>query len=138
MAKANGGAGKAAGFAAVWTVLLLILLSAMGTYIMRRLQTALAIGFFLGIIFIMTQQMLILFAFFVERSKQPNQAPSVVSSQQAMAVFAFFLFLVYAAFGSILAVFRNDVIKPNETPSLETTHYETDEVTHDEHEPNAL
>ena len=74
-------------------------------------QTALAIGFLLGVIFIMTQQMLIIFAIFTERSKLPDETPTVVASQQAMAVFSFFLFLVYAAFGSMLAVFRNEIIK---------------------------
>lgn len=68
-------------------------------------------GVLMGIIFVMVQQMLILFAFFAERSQQTNQLPSVIVSQQAMAVFAFFLFLVYGAFGSLLVVFRVDFIK---------------------------
>lgn len=60
---------------------------------------------------VMSQQMLILFAFFTESSKAAGQAPSDVSTQEAMAVFAFFLFVVYGLFGSLLAVFRLDIIK---------------------------
>jgi len=107
----SGGAGHAASFSAMWTALLLVVISVVGTIIMRKYQTALAIGFLLGIIFVMTQQMLIIFAIFTERSKLPNETMTVVQSQQAMAVFSFFLFIVYFAFGSMLAVFRNDIIK---------------------------
>mmetsp|Transcript_8380 Transcript_8380/g.7507 ORF Transcript_8380/g.7507 Transcript_8380/m.7507 type:complete len:185 (-) Transcript_8380:119-673(-) len=107
----QNGFGEVAAFAAVWTALLLIAISVIGTVIMRRFQTPLAIGYFLGVIFIMVHQMLILFAIFVERSQHKDQPQGVRSSQEAMAVFSFFLFLVYAAFGSMLAVFRNDIIK---------------------------
>lgn len=103
--------GKAASFAAVWTVLLLVVVSIFGSMVFRRYARALPVGVLMGIIFVMVQQMLILFAFFAERSQQTNQLPSVIVSQQAMAVFAFFLFLVYGAFGSLLVVFRVDFIK---------------------------
>jgi hypothetical protein len=59
----------------------------------------------------MCQQMIILFAIFTEVSKTPDQSASDVSSQQAFAVFAFFLYIVYWLFGSLLAVFRYDIIK---------------------------
>jgi hypothetical protein len=39
------------------------------------------------------------------------EGTSVLQAQQAMAVFSFFLFLVYGFFGSVLAIFRNDVVK---------------------------
>jgi len=117
----SGGAGQAASFSAMWTALLLVVISVVGTIIMRKYQTALAIGFLLGVIFVMTQQMLIIFAIFTERSKQPNETVTVVQSQQAMAVFSFFLFIVYASFGSMLSVFRNDIIK-EEVPSEDHDH----------------
>lgn len=106
----KGGDG-AAGFMAVWTCILLVVISVIGTIIMRRYQTALSIGFLIGVIFIMTQQMLILFAIFADQANNSTNTLAQTQSQQAMAVFAFFLFLVYAAFGSMLSVFRQDVIK---------------------------
>eukprot|EP01036_Dinobryon_divergens_P030245 gene30245-39456_t len=106
----------AASFTGVWTALVLIVIAIVGTVIMRRYQTSMAIGFLLGLVFIMTQQMLILFAIFVERSQIPNETKTFTGSQQAMAIFAWFLFLIYAAFGLMLAVFRDDVIK-EELPS---------------------
>ena len=60
----------------------------------------------------MTQQMLILFVLFVERSQvQAGEVTIFVTqSQQAMAVFSWFLFMVYGAFGTMLYVFRNDLV----------------------------
>eukprot|EP00349_Pseudokeronopsis_sp_Brazil_P005035 CAMPEP_0202963648 /NCGR_PEP_ID=MMETSP1396-20130829/7665_1 /ASSEMBLY_ACC=CAM_ASM_000872 /TAXON_ID= /ORGANISM="Pseudokeronopsis sp., Strain Brazil" /LENGTH=114 /DNA_ID=CAMNT_0049685047 /DNA_START=304 /DNA_END=648 /DNA_ORIENTATION=- len=78
---------------------------------MRSYQTALSIGFLLGVIFIMSNQMLIIFAIFAELAGNAANSPATTSSQEAMTVFAFFLFIVYSAFGIMLAVFRNDVIK---------------------------
>mmetsp|Transcript_31916 Transcript_31916/g.30425 ORF Transcript_31916/g.30425 Transcript_31916/m.30425 type:complete len:183 (+) Transcript_31916:43-591(+) len=93
-----------ASFAAIWTCIILILLSVLGTVIMRRFQAAISIGFFLGLVFVMSNQMLIVFAIFADRGYQD-------STQRAMAVFSFFLFLVYGFFGSVLAIFRKDFIK---------------------------
>ncbi len=92
-------------------ILLLICFICFISFVLFQYQTALSIGFLLGVIFIMTQQMLIIFAIFAELAENPDNTPAQTSSQEAMAVFAFFLFVVYAAFGSMLAVFRNDVIK---------------------------
>lgn len=118
----KGGDG-AAGFMAVWTCILLIVISVIGTVIMRRYQTALSIGFLIGIIFIMTQQMLILFAVFADQANNSGNTLVETQSQEAMAVFAFFLFLVYAAFGSMLSVFRQDVIK-QDVPQNDGMEYE--------------
>lgn len=104
-------ADTSASFMAIWTSLMLIVISIVGTVIMRRYQTALSIGFLLGVIFIMTQQMLIIFAIFAERTKNQNLTLHQQQSVEAMAVFSFFLFFIYAIFGSMLAVFRDDIIK---------------------------
>ena len=58
----------------------------------------------------MNSQMLILFAIFVDHAKKETD-PKVIASQNAVAVFSFFLFVIYGIFGTILAVFRNDIIK---------------------------
>ena len=102
-----------AAFACIWTCLVLIVLSVLGTVIMRRFQSALSIGFFLGVVFVMANQMLILFAFFAERSQVvgASAGPQVQQAQQAMAVFSFFLFIVYGFFGLVLGIFRNEVVK---------------------------
>ena len=59
----------------------------------------------------MVHQMLILFSIFAERAGRKNIPVAIVGAQRAMAAFAFFLFVNYAIFGGLLAVFRHDVIK---------------------------
>lgn len=58
----------------------------------------------------MTNQLLILFAIFADHA---GKAPAGILKQAdtAMAVFSFFLFLVYAGFTMMLAAFRGDIIK---------------------------
>lgn len=67
----------------------------------------------------MTQQMLIIFAIFADRAQDQSASTTQIQSVEAMAVFAFFLFFIYAVFGSMLAVFRDDIIKQGKSPSLE-------------------
>lgn len=64
----------------------------------------------------MSNQMLILFAIFADRANQVGLAEGVaqLQAQQAMAVFSFFLFVVYGFFGAVLAIFRNDIVKEGE------------------------
>jgi len=107
------GSQNAASFAALWTALLLILISVFGTVVMRRYKAALPIGVFLGVIFIVCQQMLIIFAIFADLSGKAQTGTVVdqkTQAKQAMAVFAFFLFLIYGFFGSLLSTFRYDII----------------------------
>ncbi|CAM9501467.1 unnamed protein product [Phaeothamnion confervicola] len=106
----------ALGFAVVWTVLLMIVLSIGGSLVMRKYRTALAVGFFLGVVVIMSQQMLILFAIFVDHAK--DSSGDQQHSYRAFSAFAFFLFIVYGIFAWMLAVFREDIIA-DDTPKYE-------------------
>ena len=123
------GGSSALGFAAIWTVILCVILSVGGTLVMRKFQTSLAIGFFLGVVAVMSQQMLIIAAIFAgeadARSDDDPASKDQKSAESAMAVFAMFLFAVYSAFAVLLAVFRKDLIRddtldPND-PTLATT-----------------
>eukprot|EP00599_Poterioochromonas_sp_BG-1_P007343 CAMPEP_0173151804 /NCGR_PEP_ID=MMETSP1105-20130129/11818_1 /TAXON_ID=2985 /ORGANISM="Ochromonas sp., Strain BG-1" /LENGTH=81 /DNA_ID=CAMNT_0014067289 /DNA_START=2126 /DNA_END=2371 /DNA_ORIENTATION=+ len=70
----------------------------------------------------MTQQMLIIFAIFADRAQDQSASTTQIQSVEAMAVFAFFLFFIYAVFGSMLAVFRDDIIK-QEISSVDPEEY---------------
>lgn len=78
---------------------------------MRKNQTAMAIGFFLGLVFVLCQQLLIIFAVFVEQSQLPDQSTMDIQAYNALASFSFLLFIIYSTFGILLAVFRDDIIK---------------------------
>ncbi|GMI41031.1 hypothetical protein TrCOL_g10590 [Triparma columacea] len=103
-------------FAAFWTVLLMIALSVGGTLVMRRYQTPLALGFFLGVVLVMANQCLILTAIFGEESEYNSN-----SSAGAFATFSFFLFMIYIVFGGMLAVFRADLIQDEPLPQVTVT-----------------
>ncbi|CAM9226646.1 unnamed protein product [Choristocarpus tenellus] len=115
-------------FAAIWTVLLLFGLSVGGSLVMRKYRTSLAVGFFLGVVVIMSQTMLVLFAVFLGRASTTEDEDEP-ASDRAFAVFCFFLFIVYTAFAGMLAVFREDIILDD------TTKYEDDGVPEDASQP---
>ncbi|CAM9907907.1 unnamed protein product [Discosporangium mesarthrocarpum] len=125
----SGGYGSGAlEFSAIWTVLLLIGLSVGGSLVMRKYRTSLAVGFFLGVVMIMSQTMLILFAIFAGRATTTNDSDEP-ASDRAFAAFCFFLFMVYSTFAGMLAVFREDIILDD------TTKYEDDGVPEDASQP---
>jgi cation transporter-like permease len=63
-------------------------------------------------VFIMTNQMLIVFVIFADYAKYNTDGPTVQAAERAMAAFSFFLFVMYAFVGSLLATFRNDIVPP--------------------------
>jgi hypothetical protein len=72
----------------------------------------LPIGFFIGVIFVAAQQMLILFVIYADRAgKSQKVVDKKTQAEQAMAVFSFFLFLIYGFFGLLLTVFRADILQ---------------------------
>merc|ERR1719353_2467252 len=61
----SGAGNKSDGFAAIWTMLLIVALSIGGTMVMRKYQTPLAVGFFLGVCVMMSINMFSLFVLFL-------------------------------------------------------------------------
>ena len=136
----------AAGFAAIWSMLILALILVGGTITMKRVRTVVAIvyglggaaeihihsflcftppptvphdapqlktpiatGVFLGASIMYSQMELLLFAIFVGLAKTSN-GDVERRSNNAMAVFSFFLFILYAVFSACLFCFRHYVI----------------------------
>ena len=107
-----GGGSRGVAFAGMWTIILTVALSVGGTLVMRKYQTSMAIGFFLGVVLVMSQQMLIIGAIFGgEASAKEGADDDEANADSAMSVFAFFLGTVYSVFAVLLAVFRNDLIR---------------------------
>lgn len=134
----------AAGFAAIWSMLILFLIVIGGTITMKRvrrpvlssttrprtnsppvdaslsdmlhlstfptqLKTPIATGVFLGACIMYSQMQLLLFAIFVGLA-QTSSGDVERRSNNAMAVFAFFLFILYTVFSVCLYFFRHYVI----------------------------
>jgi len=73
-------------------------------------KTPLAVGFFLGVVLMMSQQCLIIFAVFAGRAGVTTLS-SEIGADNAVAFFCFVLFMVYGFFAGVLAFFRNDLMK---------------------------
>lgn len=70
---------------------------------MRKYRTSLAVGFFLGVVIIMSQTMLVLFAVFVGRASTTDDEDEK-PADRAFAAFCFFLWIVYTAFAGERAI----------------------------------
>ena len=104
---------KSLGFASIWMMLLMIALSVGGTLVMRRFQTPLAVGFFIGVVTMMSFQMfamMVLFAGSATLARSTNPQGSV-HSDEAAAAFSFFMFFLYSTFTIVLIKYRHIVIK---------------------------
>jgi len=138
MAANNDAAGeyhsKSHGFAVIWSMLLVILLSVGGTLVMQRFRTPLAVGFLLGVTVMMSINMFslcILFAGAAHYIRDPKDPAK--SSDEAAAAFAFFLFLSYGAFSVVLALHRNQMLenaKERSMSSMDGNVEATDDATH--------
>lgn len=123
----SGGGNRSDGFAAIWTMLLIVALSVGGTMVMRKYQTPLAVGFFLGVCVMMSINMFSLFVLFLGAAYLEDKiakdmdksdtirdsASATASSDKAIAAFCFFLCLLYGIFSVLLARFRNYIVKEN-------------------------
>lgn len=74
-------------------------------------QTELAIGGFLGVLVIMTNQMLILFAIFLDSAYNlEDQTAGAIEGYKTMAAFFFLLFADYLLFVILLGTFKSVII----------------------------
>jgi hypothetical protein len=119
---------KSLGFAGILAMFLVIGLSVGGTMVMRKYQTPLAVGFFIGVVVMMALIMFMLFILFcgeaaVSRiARAEGKKGTNVHSNEAAACFSFFMMVLYTAFSVVLVKHRNVIIKegvtldPNATP----------------------
>mmetsp|Transcript_23932 Transcript_23932/g.75408 ORF Transcript_23932/g.75408 Transcript_23932/m.75408 type:complete len:144 (-) Transcript_23932:128-559(-) len=110
-ASEDSGDNDALAFAAVWTVLMMLGVLVLGTYIFRKSQTQLSVGYLLGLVVMMANQCLILSVIFGSKSG---------SGEVAFSVFCSFMFIIYFFFSILLARFRDEIIKKEEVRSIGT------------------
>lgn len=102
----NNGSGmadsKSLGFVGIWAMLLIVSLSVGGTMVMRKYQTPLAVGFFIGVVIMMALQMFslsVLFAgaAYLARVEAEKGESTSIHSNEAASVFSFFMFVLYVS-----------------------------------------
>lgn len=96
--------------AAVWTGLIHLALGVLGTFVLKRFPTSFSVGFFLGVLVVLANQNIILYASFHKYTQGSGKA------NQVFASLGFLLFAVLTFMSLLLVQFKNDVvISPMET-----------------------
>jgi len=90
--------------ASVWTAIIQFTMAILGTFILKRFPTSFSVGFFLGLVVIVAQQNLVLFATF------HSYRHGTVHSNHIFANLALSLFCLYTFFALILAHFRGSIL----------------------------
>lgn len=90
--------------AAVWTGLIHLGLGVLGTFVLKRFPTSFSVGFFLGVLVVLANQNIILYASFHKYVQGSNAA------NQVFASLGFVLFAVLTFMSLLLVQFKNDVI----------------------------
>ena len=104
---------KGAGFAAVWSMLMVLSLSWFVYKTLKVWRSAFSVGFSIGAMLTISQLFLCLFALFVgmtEEASKTGGTSTLESDNRAMATFSFFLFVLYGFFGVLLAKYRQYVV----------------------------
>ena len=113
-AAANNGSAlhdsRSLGFAGIMAMFLVIGLSVGGTMVMRKYQTPLAVGFFIGVVVMMSLIMFMLFVLFTGEAyvskivRRQGVKGTNVHSNEAAAVFSFFMFVLYVSVCEVFVV----------------------------------
>lgn len=90
--------------ATVWTGLIHLALGILGTFVLKRFPTSFSVGFFLGVLVVLANQNIILYASFHKYGQGSSKA------NQVFASLGFMLFFVLSFMTVLLLHFRNDVV----------------------------
>ena len=89
--------------ASVWTSIVHALLAILGTFVLKRFPTSFSIGFLMGILVVLAQQNLILFATF------QSYGLGNITTNRIFASAAFTLFVLLSFFSLLLFQFKKEV-----------------------------
>lgn len=90
--------------ATVWTGLIHLALGILGTFVLKRFPTSFSVGFFLGVLVVLANQNIILYASFHKYGQ------GSAAANQVFASLGFILFCVLSFMTVLLLHFRNDVV----------------------------
>jgi hypothetical protein len=90
--------------ASVWTGLIHLALGVLGTFVLKRFPTSFSVGFFLGVLVVLANQNIILFASFHKYSQGSAR------SNQVFATLGFVLFVVLSFMSLLLVHFKHEVV----------------------------
>lgn len=100
----SGDASVALLVAVIWTGLIHLALGVLGTFVLKRFPTSFSVGFFLGVLVVLANQNIILYASFHKYTQGSARA------NQVFASLGFVLFAVLTFMSLLLVHFRQDVV----------------------------
>jgi len=90
--------------AAIWTGLIHLALGVLGTFVLKRFPTSFSVGFFLGVLVVLANQNIILYASFHKYTQGSQRA------NQVFASLGFVLFVVLSFMSLLLVHFKEEVV----------------------------
>lgn len=90
--------------ASIWTGIIHLALGVLGTFVLKRFPTSFSVGFLLGVLLVLANQNLILFATFSGYQQGSK------STNHAFAGLGLTLFIVLSFMSLLLIHFKNDVV----------------------------
>jgi len=90
--------------AAVWTGLIHLALGVLGTFVLKRFPTSFSVGFFLGVLVVLANQNILLYASFHKYTQGNGRA------NQVFASLGFVLFIVLTFMSLLLVHFKEEVV----------------------------
>lgn len=100
----SGDSSVALTIAAIWTGLIHLALGVLGTFVLKRFPTNFSIGFFLGVLVVLANQNIILYASFHKYTQGSGRA------NQIFASLGFLLFAVLTFMTLLLVHFKDEVV----------------------------
>jgi len=90
--------------AAVWTGFIHLALGVLGTFVLKRFPTSFSVGFFLGVLVVLANQNIVLYASFHKYTQGNHRA------NQVFASLGFVLFVVLSFMSLLLVHFKEEVV----------------------------
>mmetsp|Transcript_5959 Transcript_5959/g.6842 ORF Transcript_5959/g.6842 Transcript_5959/m.6842 type:complete len:196 (-) Transcript_5959:309-896(-) len=124
---------RAAAFTLIWMSIIAFILSVTGVVVMRRIRSETALGFFIGVTFIMWNWWLILAVqagdTVIEKKYVEDDEHSRLYVEMK-ALFAVLQFFLYMVFGILILTWRDDLVeKPaDDERTIEMNQYEEDDI----------
>jgi zinc transporter ZupT len=100
----SGGGSLALVIASVWTGVVHLALGILGTFVLKRFPTSFSVGFLLGVLVVLANQNLILFATFTRYGHGTPQ------TNHTFALLGFTLFCVLSFMALLLVHFKQEVV----------------------------
>jgi len=124
---------RAAAFTLVWMSLIAVVLSITGVIVMRRIRSETALGFFVGVTFIMWNWWLVLAVQAGDTVIEKKYVDDNENSRlyvEMKGLFAVLQFFLYFVFGVLILTWRDDLVEKvaEDERSVEMNQFEEDDI----------